>query len=122
MTGNALKKSVKEDHETQIQNAPAWKEDQLKWELFKQFLTEQLEDLKEETLMEDALKGISIEENAKSNKGAYKTASALPDIACECDDDYYQDEEFDDNHGYFANGNPGEYLCKLCREKGHAHY
>ena len=120
----AMKKSVKEEHASKVKNAPAWKEDQLNWELFRRFLTERLEDLKDEALMEDAMKDVSIDESStkKPIKNSCNNADWSRNMGLDIDDDYYQCEDLGGTASYLASSNYESIPCKICKGKGHAFY
>ena len=89
------KKSHKEDQAGKVKNAPAWMEDKLTWELYKKFLGEQLENLKEEELMEDALKDVVIDDKSKK-KSTSKTFTSSKSMSGDVEeDDFYTYEEFE---------------------------
>ena len=123
----AFKKSSKKEIEEKIKNAPAWKEDQLYWELYKKYLEEKLVDLKDEEEMEETLKEVSIEEekNRSAKAGSSKSfyASESQRNIYEDENDFYDYEDFEDSSNLmYQTTASGSNLCKLCSSTGHSHY
>ena len=129
---HALKKSSKEELATKTVDAPAWMSDRLKWELYKQFLTEQLANLKEEELMDDALKDISLEDPKNKIKDKDKDVPkstftsdrtcTSDELECECDDFYDYEDFSEDKSCHVVNSGVVELPCKLCKGPTHKHY
>ena len=118
-----LKRSSNEKILAESTNAPAWKEDQLHWELFKKFLNEQLTNLKDEEAIEEAVQEISVEDD----KNKVRKNSNLCDVKSSATSmnmnvDYYDYEENDGQSTSVAFQTSVVPPCKLCNLPQHGHY
>ena len=118
----ALKKNSKSNITEQLINSPAWKEDQLHWELFKKFLEDQLTNLKDEEAIEDSLREVVIEEDKTKVSKTPSKSSHPADIKGAESLDYYDYEDFSDDVTSHTHQTNTGLPCKLCNSSQHKHY